>query len=115
MYLRFIWTPEIEAHLAEHGITVDDYEYAFEHWTEQVKSRSPGIGGGGPRYSSHAMRCYQALDLALMLDVEGHFRYAWGWYSSAGVSVKAQPHSDHRLATAVIEIDLFVQFQPGHI
>lgn len=31
MYPRFIWTPEIEQHLAEHGVTVDDYEYAFEN------------------------------------------------------------------------------------
>ena len=39
MYLRFIWTQEIEQHLAEHGVTVDDYEYAFANCIEQVKSR----------------------------------------------------------------------------
>jgi hypothetical protein len=43
MHLRFIWTPEIEEHLAEHGVTVDDYEYAFANWTEHTLSESTGL------------------------------------------------------------------------
>jgi hypothetical protein len=61
------------------------------------------------------MRCYQALDLALMLGVEGHFRHTWRRHSTTGVGVKAQTHGNNRLAAAVVEIDQFVQFQPGHV
>jgi hypothetical protein len=42
MYRRFLWTPEIEEHLAEHGVTVDDYEYAFEHSFKFTTSRQSG-------------------------------------------------------------------------
>ncbi len=50
-----------------------------------------------------------------MLGVEGNFRHAWRRYSPTGVGVKAQPHGNHRLAAAVVEIDQLVQFQPGHV
>ena len=59
------------------------------------------------------MDCYQALDLALVLSVEGHFRQTGRWHSTASAGVKAQSHGHNWLAAAVIEIDLFVQFQPG--
>jgi hypothetical protein len=60
------------------------------------------------------MRCYQALNFALMLGVEGNVRHTWRRHNTTGVGVKAQPHGDNRL-TAVVEIDQLVQFQPGHI
>jgi hypothetical protein len=43
VYLRFIWTPEIEEHLAEHGVTVDDYEYAFENCIRRGHSDTSGL------------------------------------------------------------------------
>src|SRR5215471_13091601 len=82
---------------------------------EQVKSRTPGIGCRRPGHSGHAMYCYQALDLALVLSVEGNFGQTWHRYSTTGAGVKAQSHGHNRLAAAVIEIDQFVQFQPGHV
>lgn len=64
MFLRFIWTPEIEAHLAEHGVTVDDYQYAFENACEEAESHSTGL----PAFFGPARDCRMLIGVFLQLD-----------------------------------------------
>jgi hypothetical protein len=61
------------------------------------------------------MRYDQALGLVLMLGVEGHLWHPWHRPSPPGVGIKAQPHGDKRVAAPVVEIDHFVEFQPGRV
>ena len=41
-YFEFLWTDEIIEHLAEHGLTQDDFEYVVCHPEFQQPSRSSG-------------------------------------------------------------------------
>lgn len=41
-YFEFIWTDEIIAHLAEHGVTVVEFEYAVTYPSRRGISRSSG-------------------------------------------------------------------------
>lgn len=42
-YFRFIWTEEIVAHVAEHGISQDDFEHVVCHPASKGLSRSTGL------------------------------------------------------------------------
>ena len=39
-YFEFAWTPEIEDHLAEHGVTWEDFERAVENAYSMTRSRT---------------------------------------------------------------------------
>jgi hypothetical protein len=41
-YFEFVWTDEIIAHLAEHGVSTDDFEQAVSHPSRLSISRSSG-------------------------------------------------------------------------
>ena len=47
-YYFFIWTPEIEQHLGEHGIDVSEFENVVQHpqWIEPSRSSSRTIAFG---------------------------------------------------------------------
>jgi hypothetical protein len=43
MWFEFFWTDEIEEHLAEHGLTREDFEHVVsQSWETQSVSRSSG-------------------------------------------------------------------------
>lgn len=41
-YFEFIWTDEIIKHLAEHGVSTDDFEFVVTHPARRGISRSSG-------------------------------------------------------------------------
>lgn len=41
-WFEFYWTPEIEEHLAEHGVTMNEFEFVVSNASEVLKSRSSG-------------------------------------------------------------------------
>ena len=42
IYYEFVWTDEIIAHLAEHGVTPDEFEYVVSNPESRDKSRKTG-------------------------------------------------------------------------
>jgi len=40
---HILWTDEIEAHVREHGLSPEDFEWVFEHALRVGKSRSSGL------------------------------------------------------------------------
>jgi hypothetical protein len=42
-YFEFIWTGEITEHIADNGISQDDFEEVVCHATRRGKSRSSGL------------------------------------------------------------------------
>jgi hypothetical protein len=42
-YFEFIWNDEIVTHLAEHGISQDDFEHVFVNPTSKGISRTSGL------------------------------------------------------------------------
>jgi hypothetical protein len=42
-YFQFVWTDEIVEHLAEHGVSQDDFEYVVTHPLSRGISRSSGL------------------------------------------------------------------------
>ncbi len=41
-WFEFIWAPEVEAHIAEHGVTIDEFEEVVQFGEFRGTSRSTG-------------------------------------------------------------------------
>ncbi len=39
-WFRYFWSDEVIAKLSEHGLTADDFEFAFEHHCREEQSHS---------------------------------------------------------------------------
>lgn len=42
-HFGFLWTEDIVEHLAEHGVSQDDFEYVIQHPVYKWSSRSSGL------------------------------------------------------------------------
>jgi hypothetical protein len=73
-YFDFLWTDEIVAHLAEHGVTQDDFEHVFlDPWSKGV-SRSSGLPAawGYTEDGRYLMVVYEELDELTILPVTAY-------------------------------------------
>ena len=73
-YLHFIWTDEIIDHIAEHGISQDDFEQVVCHPTSKGLSRSTGlpVAWGYTRDGRYIMVVYEQIDRLTVLPVTGY-------------------------------------------
>jgi hypothetical protein len=70
----YLWTDEIIAHLAEHDVSPEDFEYVLENPTMQGKSDSSGLPcvWGFTEDGRHLIAVYQRLDDLTLLPVTAH-------------------------------------------
>jgi len=73
-YVHFIWTDEIVAHLAEHGISQDDFEVVVCHPTSKGLSRSTGlpVAWGHTLDGRYIMAVYEQIDRLTVLPITAH-------------------------------------------
>jgi hypothetical protein len=73
-YYDFLWTEEIMAHLAEHGISPDDFEEVVTRPKRTGKSKSSGdpVAWGYTRDGRYIIAVYQTVDFATVLPVTAY-------------------------------------------
>ena len=73
-YVLFIWTDEIVAHLAEHGISQDDFEHVVLNPTSKGLSRSSGlpVAWGHTPDGRYIMAVYEDIDRLTVLPVTAY-------------------------------------------
>ena len=73
-YYEFIWTDQIVAHLAEHAVTPQDFEYVVQTSQETGLSDSSGLPAvwGYTRDGRHIMAIYEAIDELTLLPVTAY-------------------------------------------
>ncbi len=73
-YFDFVWTEEIMAHLAEHGISPDDFEQVVANPERTGKSRSSGnpVAWGYTPDGRYIIAVYQKIDLATVVPVTAY-------------------------------------------
>jgi hypothetical protein len=69
-----LWTDEIVEHLAEHGVSQDDFEYVFLHPTSKGESRSSGLPArwGYTQDDRYIIVVYEELDKFTVLPVTSY-------------------------------------------
>jgi hypothetical protein len=70
-HFEFLWTDEIVAHLAEHGVTQDDFEYVVCHPVSSGISRSSGLPAawGYTQDGRYLIAVFDKLDECTVLPV----------------------------------------------
>ena len=70
----FLWTDEIVEHLAEHGVSQDDFEYVVCNSTSKGRSRSSGLpcGWGYTGDGRYLIAVYEELDAITILPVTAY-------------------------------------------
>ena len=70
----FLWTDEIVEHLAEHGVSQDDFEYVFCNPTSKGLSRSSGLPcvWGYTEDDRYLIAVYEELDAITILPVTAY-------------------------------------------
>ena len=73
-YLDFLWNNDIVTHIAEHGITQDDFEYVVCHPVSKGYSRSSGLPTvwGHTHDGRYIMAVYEELDDMTILPVTAY-------------------------------------------
>ena len=70
----FIWTPEIVSHIAEHGISQDEFEYVVRNTESKGLSRSTGLPVAWAHLPDgrYIMAVYEELDSLNILPVTAY-------------------------------------------
>lgn len=70
----YVWTDEIIAHLAEHDVTPEDFEFVLDHPTKKGTSDSSGrpCVWGYTEHGRHLIAVYQRLDDRTILPVTAY-------------------------------------------
>jgi hypothetical protein len=73
-YFNFIWTDEIIEHLAEHGVSQDDFENVVCHPAGKSVSHSSGlpVAWGHTRDGRYIMAVYERIDRSTILPVTAY-------------------------------------------
>jgi uncharacterized DUF497 family protein len=73
-WFEFFWTPEIEEHLAEHGVSVEDFEYVvcFPDAREESDSSENFIAKGYDRTGRWLVCVYDLIDEMTVLPVTAY-------------------------------------------
>ena len=68
-YFDFLWTDEIAAHIAEHGISQDDFECVVCNPTRKGNSRSSGLPAawGYTSDGRYIIAVYEEIDVCTIL------------------------------------------------
>jgi hypothetical protein len=73
-FFNFLWTDEIVEHLAEHGVTQDDFEHVVSNPTRRGTSRSSGlpVAWGHTEDGRYILAVYEELDDGTILPVTAY-------------------------------------------
>jgi len=73
-YYEFLWNQEIIQHIAEHGLSQDDFEHVVCNPARKGVSRSSGLTAawGYTRDGRYVMAVYEALDVVTLLPVTAY-------------------------------------------
>jgi hypothetical protein len=73
-YFEFVWTGDIVRHLAEHGISQDDFEHVVCNPLSRGYSRSSGLPAawGHTTDGRYIIAVYEELDQAAILPVTAY-------------------------------------------
>ncbi|MEX0715027.1 MAG: hypothetical protein WD066_00490 [Planctomycetaceae bacterium] len=73
-YFDFVWTDDIIEHLAEHGISPDDFEEVVTNPTRQGSSRSSGLPAawGFTPDGRYIIAVYEQIDAVTILPVTAY-------------------------------------------
>lgn len=73
-HVDFVWTDEIVGHIAEHGISQDDFEHVVCHPASKGLSRSTGLPvvWGHTRDGRYIMVVYEQVDRSTVLPVTAY-------------------------------------------
>ena len=73
-YFTFLWTPENEQHIAEHGITKEEFEEVVMNPGERATSRSTGLPAvfGETSTGKFIFCVYEPLDDLMVLPVTAY-------------------------------------------
>lgn len=71
---RFLWTDEIAAHVADHGLTQDDFEEVVSNPVRRGVSRSSGLpfAWGYTQDGRYVLAAYEELDEWTLLPVTAY-------------------------------------------
>jgi hypothetical protein len=71
---QFLWTKETIEHVAEHGVSQDDFEHVFFHPTSKGYSRSSGLPAvwGYTPDGRYIIAVYEELDEGTILPVTAY-------------------------------------------
>lgn len=73
-YLDFVWTDELVEHLAEHGISPEDFEHVVRHPVSKGLSRKTGLPvvWGYTPDGRYIMAVYDPIDRVTALPVTAY-------------------------------------------
>ena len=73
-YYDFVWTDDIVRHIAEHGVSQDDFEHVVCHPSSRGYSRSSGlpVAWGYTADDRYIMAVYEELDQISVLPVTAY-------------------------------------------
>jgi hypothetical protein len=73
-YFEFLWTDESIEHIAEHGVSPEDFEYVFCNPSSQGYSRASGLPAvwGYTPDGRYLMAVYEELDEMTILPVTAY-------------------------------------------
>jgi hypothetical protein len=73
-FFNFLWTDEIVEHVADHGISQDDFEYVVNHPLRRGLSRSSGLPAvwGYTEDGRYVIAVYEEIDDMTVLPVTAY-------------------------------------------
>lgn len=73
-FFNFLWTDEIVEHVAEHGLTQDDFEHVVSNPTRRGNSRSSGLPAswGYTEDGRYIIAVYEEIDDMTILPVTAY-------------------------------------------
>jgi hypothetical protein len=73
-YIQFLWTDEIAEHVAENGVSQDDFEHVFCHPVRRGFSRSSGLPAvwGYAADGRYLIAVYEEIDEVTILPVTAY-------------------------------------------
>ena len=73
-HFRFLWNDEIIQHLAEHGVSPEEFEQIVSHPSSKGWSRTTGlpVAWGYSRGGRYIMAVYEEMDALTLLPVTAY-------------------------------------------
>lgn len=73
-HFHFLWTDQIIRHIAEHGLTPEDFEYVVRHPISKGLSRSTGLPvvWGHAQDGRYIMTVFEMIDRMTVLPVTAY-------------------------------------------
>jgi uncharacterized DUF497 family protein len=73
-YYEFVWTDDLAQHIAEHGVSQDDFEYVICNPASEGYSRASGlpVAWGYTQDGRYVIAVYEQLDAMTILPVSAY-------------------------------------------